>query len=232
VRTLYWFPRVFAAVGATLLLVGAWRWSAEAQFAGRAQRAEGTVLSLEYRRNNDGGGAYYPVIQYLTASGDTIVYRGNAGCSPACHDVGEAVDVLYDPANPASARSATFFGQHIGSFVFGVLGLVFGGIGFTWLYIVRRNAARDEELRRTGRRIEVKVTEVERNTSVRVNNRHPWRVVCQWQDPGTQEVHVFRSANIWYDPTEYVKESVGVFVDRNDPRRYLVDIEFLPKEHA
>ena len=228
-KTLYWLPRIFAAIGSALLLATAWMWSKESGFAGRAARATGTVISLDYQRDSEGSGTYHPVFQFQTEGGQTITHVGNTGCRPSCYEVGERVQVLYDPADPNHATTATFFGQHVGSFVFGLLAAIFGGIGFIWLYVVRRNAERDEELRRTGKRLDVKVVEVERRLNMQVNGRNPWRIVAQWQDPGTQVVHVFRSANIWFDPAEWVKETVPVFMDRNDPKRYVMDISFLPQ---
>lgn len=37
----------------------------------------------------------------------------------------------------------------------------------------------------------------------------------------------FRSANPWFDPTDYVQEWIPVYVDRNNPRRYHTEISFL-----
>ena len=231
-RTLLWLPRLFAGIGTVLMVVALWRYSSERGFAASASRATGEVVGLDFSRNSDGGGTYHPVIRFITRSGDSIQFRSNAGCNPSCWDVGERVDVLYDPAQPLGARTATFFGQHIGSFVFGILGLVFSAVGYLWLYVVRRRAALEEELRRFGRRIDAKFVEVERRMNIQVNGVHPWRLVCQWQDPGSQEVHVFRSGNLWFDPSEYVSETVPVFVDRNDLRRYYVDLSSLPRVHA
>ena len=230
-RTLYWLPRLFALIGSALLVVAVWLYSRERGFAAGALRADGEVVALDFSRNSDGGGSYHPVIRFVTARGESIQYRSNTGCNPPCYDVGERVAVLYDPGQPTRARSATFFGQHLGSFIFGVLGLVFGAIGYIWLYVQRRRAALEEELRRFGRRIEARFSEVERRMNLQVNGVHPWRIVCQWQDPGSQEVHVYRSGNLWFDPSEFVKDTVPVFVDRNDPRKYVVDVSFLPKAH-
>ncbi|MNJ77778.1 hypothetical protein D3C77_753610 [compost metagenome] len=55
-------------------------------------------------------------------------------------------------------------------------------------------------------------------------------IVCNWRNPVTQEVHRLESENIWYDPSDYINVSkVRVFVDKQNPRRYYMDISFLPK---
>jgi hypothetical protein len=43
-------------------------------------------------------------------------------------------------------------------------------------------------------------------------------------------VYLFKSANIWFDPTAFVKrDTLDVLVDMDNPKRYQVDISFLPQ---
>lgn len=227
-KTLVWLPRIFAAIGLAMLLVSSWIWTRERNFEAGATRVTGTVVDMRYERDTDGGGHYFPIVAFVTARGDSVSFRSRVGTSPPSHQVGETVTVLYDPANVQDASLSGFFSLYIGAFITGLFALIFGGIGGIWIYVQRRAAAIAEELRRTGRRIEATFSSVELRTNLKVNNRSPWRIVCQWQDPATQEVQVYRSGNIWFDPTEYVKETVPVFVDRNNPQRYHVDLSFLP----
>lgn len=85
-------------------------------------------------------------------------------------------------------------------------------------------------LRAQGQVVQARIQGVEPNMAVSVNGRHPFVVLCQWQNPQTQEVHVFRSENLWFDPSDYLKRpQVMVFIEPENPRRYLVDLSFLPK---
>lgn len=227
-RTLWILPRVFATVGLVLALVAAWVATREQAFIRTAARATGTVVELGLDRDSDGSAAYYPIVRFVTASGDTVTFQSRTGSRPPSYEVGERVEVLYEAAAPQRARMSGFFSLHIGSFVTGLLALIFGAIGGIWLYVVRRSAAIAEELRRTGQRITAKVIEVELRRNIRVGNRHPFRIVAQWEDP-SGAVRVFHSANIWFDPTQYVQETVDVLVDRYDPKKYLVDTDFLPR---
>jgi hypothetical protein len=46
----------------------------------------------------------------------------------------------------------------------------------------------------------------------------------------TQKVYIFHSARVWFDPAPFVKrESLDVLVDMDNPKRYEVDISFLPQ---
>ncbi|MFH1725055.1 MAG: hypothetical protein ABII00_10600 [Elusimicrobiota bacterium] len=87
-------------------------------------------------------------------------------------------------------------------------------------------------LQRHGQAVTAKVTAVDRNTRVRVNGRSPWVIRAQWLDPATNTVHTFESENIWFDPGPHTQgETVQVLIDRDDPKRHVMDTSFLPK-HA
>ncbi len=44
------------------------------------------------------------------------------------------------------------------------------------------------------------------------------------------EVHVFKSQNLWFDPSAYVNtDTVAVYIDEDNPRKCCMDISFLPK---
>jgi hypothetical protein len=48
-------------------------------------------------------------------------------------------------------------------------------------------------------------------------------------DPASNQVYLFHSGNIWYDPTDYLPKSLEVLVDPNNLHRYTVETSFLPK---
>jgi hypothetical protein len=72
---------------------------------------------------------------------------------------------------------------------------------------------------------------VELNDSLRVNGRSPYRIFSQSPDPASNTVRVYQSENIWFDPSEYIRDkTIDVLVDPSDPKRYVMDTSFLPKE--
>jgi hypothetical protein len=113
--------------------------------------------------------------------------------------------------------------------LFGV-GALFSSVGIgavVWKGVGNRKNA---WLRQNGRRIQAEITRVELDTSLEVTGKHPYRIVCQWLDPARNEVHIFHSANIWFDPTKYIPgKTIEVLVDPDNPRRYAVETAFLPK---
>jgi hypothetical protein len=56
-------------------------------------------------------------------------------------------------------------------------------------------------------------------------------VTVQWLDPTSSQVRVFESHNLWFDPTAYIKDKkIRVFLDMHNPKKYYVDLSFLPKQ--
>jgi hypothetical protein len=71
---------------------------------------------------------------------------------------------------------------------------------------------------------------VQQNSSYKRNGRSPFNVYAQWRNPATGEIHVFRSENLWFDPSPYLKgNAIRVLMERGNPRRYHLDLSFLPK---
>jgi len=68
------------------------------------------------------------------------------------------------------------------------------------------------------------------NTSFQINGSSPYQVVSQWLDPINKKMHVFRSDDIWYDPSSLlIDNSINVYIDPQNYKRYHVDLSNLPK---
>lgn len=232
-KTIRLIAVVMALVGAGMLAGSAALALRTRAFLARAEGAAGTVTRLERSESTDSDNRrsvyYYPYVRFELPSGEVHEFRGGTGSNPPAWAIGERVDVLYDPARPAEARIRGFSSLWLGSVILGGLGLLFalvgGGIfGVRWL-----GARRAGALRQGGTRVQAVFQSVERNEALKVNGRSPWRVVCQWIDPATRKLHVFESENLWYDPTPHIQaKEIAVFIEPGNPRRYLVDLSFLP----
>jgi hypothetical protein len=87
-----------------------------------------------------------------------------------------------------------------------------------------------EQLKKTGRALPTQYKGVAENGSIKFNGRSPVRIVSQWRDPTTHQVHVFYSRNLWFDPSEFVQMNViTVYVDPINLSNYYMDTSFLPK---
>lgn len=230
-RTLNIVFAIFLAVGLLCAGLAVYAIHDTQSFLARAVTARGEVTGLEYRRGtSNSGGAYSPIVKYKTATGEEHTFHSNVGSSPPSYHVGEAVNVLYDPANPAAARIHGFFSLWLVAIISGILGCVFSLIGGCGLIVPRVWAREAKELKLHGTPIDTEFQDVELNGGLKVNGRSPWRIVSRWLDPARNELHLFQSENLWFDPTPFItSKRITVFVDPNNPKRYAMDVSFLPK---
>lgn len=222
---------IFLVVGLGIMAGGGFFYKDAKKFLESSEEAQGVVLRNEYSRSGDSG-SYYPIIKYETGSGQEVTFRGNVGSSPASYSPGEKVDVLYKSEKPTNARIKSFMGLWALPTFLSIFGAVFALIGFLPLFFILKRERGEKWAKKYGRSIQAEIVSVYHNTSLKVNNQSPWVVKCQWQDPMSNMVHVFKSSYIWFDPSNYVKkgEMVEVKFDSRNPKRYWVNLEtVLPK---
>jgi hypothetical protein len=128
--------------------------------------------------------------------------------------------------------TGALIGQPNGAFVMYLVGLPFLGMGGGMVANDWWSAKKEVLLRQHGSLIQAEFQQVELNLAWAVNGAHPYRIVAQWHDKRNNRLFVFRSANLWFDPTRFVVgRSVPVYVDLSRPDRYHVDTSFLPVLH-
>ncbi|WP_462380253.1 DUF3592 domain-containing protein [Pseudomonas sp. Marseille-QA0892] len=171
-----------------------------------------------------------PTVEFYTDSGAPILYRSNTCSTPPAFEYGETVNVFYAPENPANARIDSFVENWLGSLILGGFGAIALLVSLLILIPAIQGRRRAVELQRTGQPVEADIVEVSMNRMLTINGRSPWKIVAQWQDPTTRKLHVFKSQNLWFDPSRFVADlkQVRVFIDRRDPKRYSMDTGFLP----
>jgi hypothetical protein len=228
-RTYNLLKYLFAFIGFALLVGAFFSYQNTASFLDEAVEAPGTVTDLHYSRSSDSS-SYYPIVEFQDASGQLVEFHSSSGSNPASYSVGERVPVLYRAGEPQNARINGFFSLWGGASIFGVLGGVFLLTGALMILIPMIRKGRGAKLRETGQLVVASVQGVEQNTGLVMNGQSPFRIVTQWQNPATACVHVFRSDNIWFDPTDHIPgESLSVYIRPDNPKRYWVDTSFLPK---
>ena len=104
--------------------------------------AQGVVIGVESGKTaSSNSTAYYPLVQFEDQEGNAHEFRGSRGSFPSRYKRGDEVDVLYDPAEPETARVHGFVESWVGV----IICVVLGGLGLLFsvgLAIVGRIVAK------------------------------------------------------------------------------------------
>lgn len=197
------------------------------QFGRESVSAVAKVVSFQERQSSDFRVLYAPVLEFETASGLIATFTSHSASLTPAYRVGDTVQVAYRKPNGADAREAS--SNRILGLLFGVLGVLCATLGGAIVIHPHLEARRAAALQRSGVVVRAAFKNVETNHGLEVNGQHPWRIVAQWRHPASGALHLFTSDNIWFDPTAHITTSeIAVHMDPNNPRRFYMDLSFLP----
>jgi len=139
---------------------------------------------------------------------------------------GEIVKVFYLKDNPD--ESTIYDGKKGGrNIVFwGSMLLLFN---LYMVYTNRKRAKKSNSFRTTGRKVEAQILKIDIDMETTVMNRHPYYILCKWVDPMSGREYLHTIKYIWDEPKPLLagRNTIDVYIDRNDPEKYFMDIEFL-----
>jgi hypothetical protein len=93
---------------AAFCLWGAYAAYASYRLEANGQTTPGRVIRLEESSSTDGGCCVYsPVVEFQVKE-QTYVFESDSASYPPAYEVGESVEVLYDPADPNKAQINKF----------------------------------------------------------------------------------------------------------------------------
>ena len=131
---------VFVVVGG-MIAVGGLIWAIDtAAFVKRAVKASGTVIEIERGSSWRRGSTFHPVFTFADASGATHTHRSSIGAPGNFFEPGAMVTVLYDAADPDDAKIDSYQQIWLGPWVLGGFGILFGGFGAVFNFLVTRRA--------------------------------------------------------------------------------------------
>ena len=134
------FVLVFGGLGAILLAIAGIVYFREQTFLSSAEKATGTVTDFNLSSSDDGGNSYCPVIDFTTAGGEPVKYFANVCSSPPSYEIGEEVEVVYDPQDIKHVQMNGFWSQYVGVVVLGAIGLPFFLLGIWGLFQGRKKS--------------------------------------------------------------------------------------------
>ncbi len=221
---------IFSFIGLGMLIGAFFIYKNTSDFIEKAITTNGVVVELiRVQSSNDSSDTFSPIVAFKDQNGIEVEFTSSSSSSPASFDIGEKVVVFYEPQKPVNAKIKSFFELWGAATIVGGIGLVFGLIGFGFFLNDKLKKDKIAYLKQNGSRIESDFQKVKINSAFEVNGRNPYQILTQWQNPTTQKIHVFTSENIWYDPTNFIKEKkIKVLIDMKNLKKYWIDISFLP----
>lgn len=223
------FKIVFSIIGIVMLFLSFYLYRNTVDFLDRATKTTGKVNELKRVNSSEGADTYKPIVTFYTKENNLIEHISSSSSNPPSYSIGEVVDIYYLEDSPYEAKISGFPSLWLGSLITGILGFIFFSIGFGLILNTYLKKKKKEYLQMNGIKIATKVTNISINTSLKINNSHPYMISSQWQNPSTLDIHIFTSDNIWFNPTEYTKDEITVLIERNNPKKYYMDISFLPE---
>jgi len=121
----------FVVVGVACIVLALFLYQQGQAFSRIAKTATGTVIDMETKRSSSSSSGstettFAPVIKFVTSTGQTIQFTSSDSQNPPAYQIGDPVDVLYDPQNPNHAELP-------GSTNIAIL--IAGGLGFVFVLV-------------------------------------------------------------------------------------------------
>ncbi|HWE83465.1 MAG TPA: DUF3592 domain-containing protein [Terracidiphilus sp.] len=119
-------PRIWRLIGVACLVLAAIGGAWSARFVMRSVATVGAVTALEDKVNADDGKTYYyPEFVFEAQDGKTYNGVSHTGSTSADYAVGQSVRILYDKADPNSARIDSFGQIWGGDLLVALVGIMF-----------------------------------------------------------------------------------------------------------
>lgn len=120
--------KVFLSLGISLAAAAGVAAAVTAQSNSADHHADGTVVEL-VPSGHGSNPRYRARVEFTTATGEHIRFLGSVSTSPPPAELGEHIDVLYDPANPHDATINSYWQVWFLPTLLGIIGAPFLLVG-------------------------------------------------------------------------------------------------------
>lgn len=208
--------KIFLVLSLVTILTGTLIFLEASSFQKKAKVTEGTVVLRD---------ATYFYVQYLSDDGKVRTHRGSHGKNKKYY-IGDKFKVFYLINNPDRSRISD--GKKGGRRVI-IAGMALLLLALLGIYQNRKKNKSANNLRTTGRKVQAEITGIETDMNTTVMEKHPFIINCRWVDPMTGKEYSHSIKQLWKDPAPLLagRNSIDVYIDRDDPEKYFLDDEFL-----
>ncbi len=116
-------------------------------FKKSAVTAKGTIVELiESSGSETHTKKYTPIFTYTDQDGTEHRKKSRYTSYPPIGEVGDRIEIMYDPENPSAAKIDTFFSNWGVPLILGGLGSASFVVGFVFLIILRKSSAQGKRI--------------------------------------------------------------------------------------
>jgi len=167
----------------------------------------------------------YFFVQYISDDGVERTFKGSQKKNGKIKS-GEKMKVYYQTDNPDKARVSNGVKSGKKFFVFAAFLLL---VNIVSVYQDKKRNTKANKFKTTGRKVEAEVMKIDTDLSITALKKHPYMIDIRWADPftGREYTHTIRA--VWQDPKILLagRNTIDVYIDRENPEDYFLDIEFM-----
>jgi len=214
---LYPFFAIFAIAGLGCGVLGFWLVKSRYDLMNEGIKTTGTVIELNHSKNT-----VAPVVGFKDEWGNDLVYNSGNYTSFNSFEIGQTVNLYYDPSNP---EDVTLDGEGWWNWFPFIFLITHGGVGFGGLYWLIKKRRLQKWLQQSGHEIQARLIQVKET----YNKGTYYTLQCEWTDPYTNTLYTFESESMSKNPSDLVAtgSNIRVLIDPNNPKRYWMDTVFL-----
>ena len=218
-------PLVFSGiilwiVGIPFLLIGLFMGLHTKDFHEKAVEVQGIIQIIAIDR--DGDETDYDVFVSYDYEGTEYSNVRLNSYSSSMYE-GEEITLLVNPDNPREVETEN--AGFILAAVFGSIGIIFTLVGLSLFIFSVIRSRRNKNLMETGQHVYGEIVSMDRDTTITINGRHPYRIYCRYQDHTTGYIYKFKSKILDFDPNDSYKvgDQIGIYVEPGNFKHYYVD---------
>lgn len=214
---------IFAILGIVFIIIGLVAGNIVSIKKENRVKTQAIITEIDRKRDADGDTSYNVWVQYEVQG---KLYEEELGAYSSTYSEGKEIEVVYDKTDPHKVRAE--FESWLFILIFSGLGSVFAIIGIIGLIVVLAKNAKKKEVEKTGSIIYATYLDVEMNTAIAINGKHPFNIICSWLNPEDNKTYIFKSEDLYYNPKSLITNmnltTFPVFVNMENKKNYSVDI--------
>lgn len=225
VENLIWI--IFFGIGLIFIIIGIVICANIFNYKNKVETT-GIITEIGSYRDLDGQRENSVYVEYTV---DGRVYESALNGYSSNFYEGKEIEIYYDINNPSKIGVKSI---DLVFLIFPGIGSIFLVIGGVGIIIKGRRKALEKKLMSYGNKVFAKIIDVCNNTRYTVNGRHPYVIICQWNNEIDGKEYIFKSGNLWFDPTFAIEQknidTLPVYIDMKNKKKYVIDTSILADE--